>query len=201
MLNKKIKFLLIGSNNQGKIREIKDLLPKRIKIFSTNNFKNLKSPIENGKSFQENSFIKAKYYSDRTNMPCIADDSGLEIDLLNKSPGIYSARWAGRRNNFNKAIKKIFEKLNKKDKNWKNKKIIARFICSLTIFWSSKNYKTKTGIVEGLISTKKKGNNGFGYDPIFIPNGKKKTFGQMNFSEKKKIDHRYKAYKKIKKFL
>ena len=201
MLNKKIKFLLIGSNNQGKIREIKDLLPKRIKIFSTNNFKNLKSPIENGKSFEENSFIKAKYYSDRTNMPCIADDSGLEIDLLNKSPGIYSARWAGRRNNFNKAIKKIFEKLNKKDKNWKNKKIIARFICSLTIFWSSKNYKTKTGIVEGLISTKKKGNNGFGYDPIFIPNGKKKTFGQMNFSEKKKIDHRYKAYKKIKKFL
>ena len=201
MLNKKIKFLLIGSNNQGKIREIKDLLPKRIKIFSTNNFKNLKSPIENGKSFQENSFIKAKYYSDRTNMPCIADDSGLEIDLLNKSPGIYSARWAGRRNNFNKAIKKIFEKLNKKDKNWKNKKIIARFICSLTIFWSSKNYKTKTGIVDGLISTKKKGNNGFGYDPIFIPNGKKKTFGQMNFSEKKKIDHRYKAYKKIKKFL
>ena len=186
MLNKKIKFLLIGSNNQGKIREIKDLLPKRIKIFSTNNFKNLKSPIENGKSFEENSFIKAKYYSDRTNMPCIADDSGLEIDLLNKSPGIYSARWAGRRNNFNKAIKKIFEKLNKKDKNWKNKKIIARFICSLTIFWSSKNYKTKTGIVEGLISTKKKGNNGFGYDPIFIPNGKKKTFGQMNFSEKKK---------------
>ena len=201
MLNKKIKFLLIGSNNQGKIREIKDLLPKRIKIFSTNNFKNLKSPIENGKSFQENSFIKAKYYSDRTNMPCIADDSGLEIDLLNKSPGIYSARWAGRRNNFNKAIKKIFEKLNKKDKNWKNKKIKARFICSLTIFWSSKNYKTKTGIVDGLISTKKKGNNGFGYDPIFIPNGKKKTFGQMNFSEKKKIDHRYKAYKKIKKFL
>ncbi len=201
MLNKKIKFLLIGSNNQGKIREIKDLLPKRIKIFSTNNFKNLKSPIENGKSFQENSFIKAKYYSDRTNMPCIADDSGLEIDLLNKSPGIYSARWAGRRNNFNKAIKKIFEKLNKKDKNWKNKKIIARFICSLTIFWSSKNYKTKIGIVKGLISTKKKGNNGFGYDPIFIPNGKKKTFGQMNFSEKKKIDHRYKAYKKIKKFL
>ena len=201
MLNKKIKFLLIGSNNQGKIREIKDLLPKRIKIFSTNNFKNLKSPIENGKSFQENSFIKAKYYSDRTNMPCIADDSGLEIDLLNKSPGIYSARWAGRRNNFNKAIKKIFEKLNKKDKNWKNKKIKARFICSLTIFWSSKNYKTKTGIVDGLISTKKKGDNGFGYDPIFIPNGKKKTFGQMNFSEKKKIDHRYKAYKKIKKFL
>ena len=201
MLNKKIKFLLIGSNNQGKIREIKDLLPKRIKIFSTNNFKNLKSPIENGKSFQENSFIKAKYYSDRTNMPCIADDSGLEIDLLNKSPGIYSARWAGRRNNFNKAIKKIFEKLNKKDKNWKNKKIMARFICSLTIYWSSKNYKTKIGIVEGLISTKKKGNNGFGYDPIFIPNGKKKTFGQMNFSEKKKIDHRYKAYKKIKKFL
>ena len=201
MLNKKIKFLLIGSNNQGKIREIKDLLPKRIKIFSTNNFKNLKSPIENGKSFQENSFIKAKYYSDRTNMPCIADDSGLEIDLLNKSPGIYSARWAGRRNNFNKAIKKIFEKLNKKDKNWKNKKIKARFICSLTIFWSSKNYKTKIGIVKGLISTKKKGNNGFGYDPIFIPNGEKKTFGQMNFSEKKKIDHRYKAYKKIKKFL
>ena len=96
MLNKKITNLLIGSNNRGKLREIKDLLPKNLKIYSPNDFK-IKSPVENGKSFFENSLIKAKYFSNKTKMVCLADDSGLEVDILNKAPGIFSARWGGKK--------------------------------------------------------------------------------------------------------
>ena len=201
MLVKKIKEIYIGSNNKGKLREIRDLLPKKIKI-TTPKFYNIKSPKETSKSFKGNSLIKAKYYSKISRKICLADDSGLEIDLLNNSPGIYSSRWAGKNNNFNIAIKKVYKKINKKKKNWINTKfkVKARFRCALTLY--GPNFKTVTveGKIEGRISKRKIGSNGFGYDPIFIPNGKRQTFGQMKPSVKHKIDHRIKAFKKIRKF-
>jgi len=197
---KKISHLLIGSNNKGKLKEIKVLLPKRMKIYSTSDF-NIKSPLENGKTFEENSIIKSKYFSKKTKLPCLADDSGLEIDILNKAPGIYSARWGGKNSDFNKAIKKVYKELDKKDKNWKSKKIKARFICSLSISYLDKIIACVRGKIEGTISTEPKGNNGFGYDPIFIPNEKKLTFGEMSSKVKYKMDHRFNAFKKIKKFL
>ena len=200
MLNKKIKELIIGTNNKGKLKEIRDLLPKSIKTFSTSDFQ-LKSPIENGKNFSQNSLIKSKFFSKKTNLICIADDSGLEIDLLSKKPGIYSARWGGKNSDFKKAIKKVYRELNKKDKNWKNKKIKARFICALSICYLNKKLACVIGKVEGSISKKPRGKNGFGYDPIFIPNKKNKTFGEMGKSQKYRLDHRYQAFKKIKKFL
>ena len=200
MLKKKIKKLLIGTNNKGKLKEIRDLLPKNIVTLSTAEFK-LKSPRENGKSFKENSLIKSKYFSKKTNLICLADDSGLEIDILNKKPGIYSARWAGKKLDFKKAIKRVYKELNQKDKNWKKKKIKARFICALSISYLNKKIACVIGKVEGSISKKPMGKNGFGYDPIFIPLKSKKTFGQMKLSKKYKIDHRFKAFKKIKKFL
>tara|TARA_B100000029_G_C17515773_1_gene938003 strand:+ start:240 stop:842 length:603 start_codon:yes stop_codon:yes gene_type:complete len=199
MVKRKIIKILIGSNNKGKIKEIRDLLPQNITVLSPKKFK-LKSPPEKGKSFRENSIIKAKYFSKKTGMICISDDSGLEIDLLNKSPGIYSARWGGSKNNFNIAIDKVYKKLYRKDKNWKNKKVLARFVCSLTIYWPKGKIINSVGTIKGIISKKKIGKNGFGYDPIFIPFGKKITFGQMKPSLKYKIDHRYKAFKKIKRF-
>ncbi len=199
MLNKKIKKILIGTNNAGKLKEIKDLLPKSTKIFSTKDFK-LKSPKETGKSFLKNSLIKAKFFSKKTNLICLADDSGLEIDILNGKPGIFSARWGGAKNNFDKAISKVFRELYKKDKNWKLKKVKARFICALTIYWPNGKIVKSEGKIEGLVSQKKKGKNGFGYDPIFIPLKNKLTFGQMSPSKKYKIDHRFKAFKKIKRF-
>ena len=199
MKNKKIIEILVGTNNDGKLREIIDLLPNFYKIYSPKDYK-LKSPKENGKSFLENSLIKAKYFSLKTKKICIADDSGLEISLLNNQPGIFSARWGGKKNNFDLAIKKIYSKLSKKDKKWKNKIIKARFVCALTIFGLKKKPIQSLGIVNGKISRQKVGKNGFGYDPIFIPNGKNKTFGQMKYFDKLKIDHRMKAYKKIKKF-
>ena len=199
MKKKKIIELIIGSNNRGKLKEIRDLLPKRIKIYTPKKFK-LNSPNENGVSFKENSIIKAKYYSKKTGKICIADDSGLEIDILNKSPGIYSSRWGGKNSDFNLAIKKVFREINKKDKDWKSKKIKCRFICSLTIYWPNTTIKNVSGIIEGTISKSKKGKNGFGYDPIFIPLRKKITFGEMKPVLKFKIDHRFNAFKKIRKF-
>ena len=200
MIKKKNHELIIGSNNKAKIKEIRDLLPKHYNIFSPDFFK-LKSPKENGKTFIKNSLIKAKYFSKKTNKLCLADDSGLEIDLLNKFPGIFSSRWGGKNGDFNIAINKVYNELNKKDKNWKNKKIYARFVCALTIYGLKKKPIQSIGMVEGKISNKKRGKNGFGYDPIFIPKGKKLTFGEMKPNEKYKIDHRYLAFKKIKKFL
>ena len=200
MLNKKIKTLLIGTNNKGKLKEIRDLLPKRIKTLSISAFK-IKSTRENGKTFQENSLIKSRYFSKKGKLVCIADDSGLEIDVLNKRPGIFSARWGGKSSDFGKAIKKVYKELDKKDPNWRNKKIRARFVCALSLSFLNKKIACVVGKIEGTISTMPKGKNGFGYDPIFIPIKKKKTFGEMKPSHKYKIDHRYKAFKKIKKFL
>jgi len=199
MLKKKITKILVGTNNRGKLKEIKDLLPKSLEICSTSDFK-IKSPIENGKTFEENSLIKARYFSKKTKMICLSDDSGLEVDVLDGAPGIYSARWGGVKGNFFKAMNRVFKELNKKNKNWKTKKIKARFVCALTIYQPNNKIISSIGKIEGFISPIMKGKNGFGYDPIFIPTGKKITFGQMKMSEKYKIDHRFKAFKKIKKF-
>ena len=199
MKNKKISKILIGTNNRGKLREIANLLPKKVKVFSTKDF-NLKSPNETGKTFKSNALIKAKYFSKKTNLICLSDDSGLEIDVLKKKPGIYSARWGGKKSDFNKAMHKVYKELDKKDKEWRTKKITARFICALTIYWPNDFFVGVIGKVKGTISKTKKGNNGFGYDPIFIPSSSRLTFGEMSSSKKYKVDHRMKAFKKIKKF-
>jgi XTP/dITP diphosphohydrolase len=197
---KKISELLIGTNNKGKYKELRDLLPKYIKTYSTADFK-LRSPKENGLTFQENSIIKSKYFSKKIKLTCLADDSGLEIDMLNKDPGIYSARWGGKDSDFNKAIKRVYRELAKKDKNWQQKKIKARFICALSIFYIDKKIASVIGKVEGYISNEPRGNNGFGYDSIFILKNHKKTFGEITSAQKYKVDHRSVAFKKIKKFL
>jgi len=199
MLKNKIIKLLIGSNNKGKLKEIRDLLPKNLEIYCPHDFK-IKSPTENGKTFKENSLIKAKFFSKKSKMTCLSDDSGLEIDALDGDPGIYSARWGGKEGDFKKAMNRVFKELDKKDKNWRQKKIKARFVCALTIYDRNKEIINSIGKVEGCISPIIKGKNGFGYDPIFIPLEKKITFGEMRASQKYKIDHRFKAFKKIKKF-
>ena len=199
MLKKKITKILVGTNNSGKLKEIRDLLPKKLEIYSVSDFK-IKSPIENGKTFEENSLIKAMYFSKKSKMICLSDDSGLEIDVLDGAPGIYSARWGGKKGDFVRAMNRVFKELNKKTKNWQTKKIKARFICALTIYGPNQKTINSVGKIEGHISSSMKGKKGFGYDPIFIPKGKKITFGEMNSSKKYKIDHRFKAFKKIKRF-
>ena len=194
----KIKEILIGTNNKGKYREICNLLPNELKKYSPKEF-NIPTPKETGKSFEENSFIKASYFSKKTSLICLSDDSGLEIDLLKSEPGIYSSRWSGEKNNFDLAIKKIFEKMSNIKKDWTNDNT-ARFICCMTLLWpDGKNYSSK-GVIRGKISIAKKGKNGFGYDPIFIPDGYNQTFGEIESKLKMSIDHRFKAFLKIKKF-
>ena len=194
----KIEEIIIGTNNQGKYKEICDLIPDKIKKYSPKKL-DILSPEETGKSFKENSFIKASYFSKQANQICLSDDSGLEIDLLEGKPGIYSSRWAGIKNNFDLAIRKVFKEMSQVKKNWQSESN-ARFICCMTLYWpNGKNFFTE-GSIKGKISNTKKGKNGFGYDPIFIPDGYKQTFGEMDSKLKMSIDHRFNAFLKLKKF-
>ena len=192
----KIKEILVGTNNIGKYKEICDLLPEKLIKHSPKKF-NIFTPEETGKSFEENSMLKASYFAKKTNLICLSDDTGLEIDLLRGRPGIYSARWGGINNDFDLAIEKVFNEMNKTKKNW-SKDNFAKFICCLTLYYPDGKYYTSRGEVEGKISNIKKGTNGFGYDPIFIPKGYKKTFGEIDLKQKLLIDHRYNAFLKIK---
>jgi len=119
------------------------------------------------------------------------------IDLLSGAPGIYSSRWAGSTNNFDIAINKVYKELKKTRIKWNENKVFAKFISCLTVCWPNGKFISSTGTIKGRISEIKKGTNGFGYDPIFIPFGYEKTFGELNSQEKIKIDHRSKAFKKI----
>ena len=194
----KINEIIIGTNNEGKYKEISDLLPRGVIKHSPKEF-DILTPEETGKNFEENSLIKASYFSKKTNLICLSDDSGLEIDLLKGEPGIYSSRWSAEKNNFNLAIEKVYKKMNNIKKDWKNNNK-AKFVCCMTLSWpDGKSYSSK-GIIEGKISTIKKGKKGFGYDPIFIPNGYNHTFGEIESKIKISIDHRFKAFLKIKKF-
>ena len=193
----KINEILIGSNNKGKFKEISDLLPKKLKKVAPNELK-IGSPEENGKTFIENAEIKANFFSKKSKMITISDDSGLEINCLNGMPGIFSARLANEFGGFNNAMTEILKKVNKINKDKKTKDTKAKFVCALTIKWPDGKIISEIGEIEGNISLRK-GNNGFGYDPIFIPQGHSKTFGEMDYKEKISMDHRSIAFKKLEK--
>ena len=187
-----MKKILIGTHNDGKFKEIAYLVSKKYKKISPKTLK-IPSPKETGRTFSANSRLKAKFFSKDVNYSVIADDSGLCIKALQNKPGIYSARLAEKHGSFHKAMKVILNKLkNKNDRS-------ATFICSLSFKYPKKKIITVTGKVHGKISKKILGKKGFGYDPIFIPNHQKKTFGQMLKLKKINIDHRYVAFTKLRK--
>ena len=186
----KIDKILVGTHNKGKFIEMSDLLPKKIKKISPIDL-DIKSPIENGKTFEDNSEIKAEFFCKNSNLVTLSDDSGLEVDALNGEPGIFSSRFAEDLGGFENAMKKILERIKKINKGSK-----AQFISSLTIQWPDGKKITETGVIKGSL-TDIRGENGFGYDPIFVPEGYSKTFAEMNYKEKLKIDHRQIAYKKL----
>jgi len=187
-----MKKILVGTHNMGKFKEIAYLISKKYKKISPLSL-NIPSPKETSKTFTGNSSLKANYFSKFVNYPVISDDSGLCIKSLKNKPGIYSARLAKRKGSFFKAMKFILKKMkNKKDRS-------AYFICSLSYKEKRKKMVTKIGKIHGIISKKISGKNGFGYDPIFIPRNYTITFGQMIYSKKLKIDHRYIAFQKLKK--
>ena len=197
---KNIKEIVIASHNTGKVREIRSLLkPMGLKIYSAKKF-TINEPIEDGKTFKENSLIKSKNAALKSGIPAIADDSGLCILSLDNKPGIYSARWAGRKKNFNLAINKIENEM-RKNKLINKAARKAFFCCALSIYFPNNNYRVFEGKKYGHIQFPASGQNGFGYDPIFVPNGYKKTFGEMNFTYKERISHRSIAFKKMKEYL
>jgi len=186
-----MKKILIGTHNAGKFKEIAYLISKKYKKISPNSLR-IKSPKETGKSFISNSKLKVNFFSKYVNYPVISDDSGLCIQALNNKPGIYSARLAKKNGSFFKAMQFILKKM----KNKKNRK--ATFVCSLSYKNNDGKIVSVEGKLEGNISNKIAGKKGFGYDPIFIPLKKKITFGQMSKLKKIKMDHRFMAFKKLK---
>jgi XTP/dITP diphosphohydrolase len=189
------KQLLIATGNKGKLKEFQEYFKEyNIECISTEGF-DLDEPIENGKTFEENAIIKSKYYSEKTGLPALADDSGLCVKELDDDPGVYSARWAGKDKNFKQAIKKIENKLIAR--NIDLDKVTGFFYCALSIALPTGRNEVFSGQVNGKISFPARGDNGFGYDPIFIPKGKDKVFAEMEMQEKKELSHRSNALKEL----
>jgi XTP/dITP diphosphohydrolase len=189
-----MKKILVGTHNKGKFKEISYLISKKYTKISPLKLR-IKSPKETGKTFSSNSKIKVKFFSKFVNYPVISDDSGLCIKALRNRPGIHSARLAKRKGNFFLAMKSILKRL----KGKKNRS--AFFVCNLSYGNNLGKITSVEGKVHGKISDKIIGKKGFGYDPIFIPNKSNVTFGQMSKSKKIKTDHRYIAFKKLKKII
>jgi|TARA_B110000971_G_C19958122_1_gene476620 XTP/dITP diphosphohydrolase len=187
-----MKKILIGTHNKGKFKEIAYLISKKYEKVSPLKLK-IKSPKETGKTFLSNSKLKVNFFSRFVNYPVISDDSGLCVRALRNKPGIHTARLAKRKGGFLQAMKFILKKLEKK----KNRS--ATFICNLSYKYANGKIISVEGKINGNISDKILGKKGFGFDPIFIPNKKKITFGQMSKYKKIKIDHRFIAFKKLKK--
>ena len=187
-----MKKILIGTHNKGKFKEIAYLLSKKIKKISPVSLK-IKSPKETGKTFIANSELKANYFSKFVNFSVISDDSGLCIKSLNNKPGVYSARLAKKKGGFTNAMKYLLRKLEKKNNR------SATFICCLSLKSPNQKIINVVGQIKGTISKEILGKKGFGYDPIFIPKNRRKTFGEIPKFKKMKMDHRFIAFRKLKK--
>jgi len=192
--------LLVATRNQHKFREIKQILKSiPYRIINLNQLKSISKDLdvrETGKTFKANAILKAKAFSRQANLLTAADDSGLVIDALNGQPGIYSARFAN--NDFTTAMKKIINQL----KHVPFKKRTAKFVCVVALYDPDKKHLTTfTGETHGWITTSPKGNNNFGYDPIFLSQDLNQTFGQASFSQKNQVSARARAFIQLKQFL
>ena len=182
--------IVFATNNPNKLKEIQSLIPKEIEIISLKEIGCNEDIPETGDTLEANAFQKAHYIKDNYNYDCFADDTGLEIDELNGDPGVYSARYAGPERNANTNINKVLNEL----KGKKNRK--AQFRTAIALILKDEEHLFE-GKVEGYISKDKQGNEGFGYDPIFIPENDIRSFAQMSMQEKGAISHRGRAVKKL----
>lgn len=188
--------VIFASHNAGKIKEIKELLePLGIKVKSAVDV-DLPDVAETGTTFAENSLLKSQTIAKLTGVPCIADDSGLCVDALNGAPGVYSARYAPNRD-FVKGMEKLLEEMAQS----RNKSRKAHFSCVISLAFPDGEYKLFEGRVNGEIATVPSGDGGFGYDPLFVPEGYDCSFAQMPKSEKNKISHRGRAVAKLLEYL
>ena len=184
------KTLVVASHNPGKVREISALLaPFGLKVKSAAEL-DLPEPVEDGETFAENAAIKALAAARVSGLPALSDDSGLVVPALDGQPGIHSARWAGPNKDFNAAMRKIIDKVGDRDRS-------AHFICALALAWPDGTLEHFEGRVDGALVWPMRGNQGFGYDPIFVAEGFDITFGEMKPDEKHAISHRANAFRKF----
>lgn len=183
--------LVIASHNPGKVTEIRDLLrPYSVSVRSSEEL-GLPEPEETGTSFVANAELKARDAAARAGLPALADDSGLAVTALGGEPGIYSARWAGPSKDFAAAMAAVQEKLgNAADRS-------ARFVCALALAWPDGHCETFEGVVDGVLVWPPRGERGFGYDPMFLPQDRSETFGEMEPEAKHAISHRADAFAKL----
>ena len=189
--------LVLATRNQGKIEEfrriLEELAPGQIDLIGVDQFPHLVDVDETGLSFEENSLLKARYTSEATGLPAIADDSGLCVDALNGDPGIYSARWAGTHGDDRANLEKVLAQL----KDVPDEKRTAYFICVASLVLPDGRQKVAEGRFEGHILHSPVGNNGFGYDPIFQPLGMSISSAQMSAEEKDLVSHRGKSLRSL----
>jgi XTP/dITP diphosphohydrolase len=194
------KVLVVASHNRGKVREIADLLaPFAIEILSAAEL-GIPEPEETGSSFAENALIKAEAAARLSHLPALADDSGLEVEALDRQPGIYSARWAGPHKDFTLAMRNVEEKLMAKCALTPAQRR-AEFVCVLSLCWPDGRHREFEGRVQGSLVWPPRGSRGFGYDPMFLPDGFHVTFGEMGAEQKHLISHRARAFRKLREFL
>jgi XTP/dITP diphosphohydrolase len=186
--------LVIASHNAGKVVEIAEMIaPLNISAVSASEA-NVSEPEETGVTFEENAILKAEHCMHATGLASLADDSGLVVPAIGGAPGIYSARWAGPNKNFDVAFDRIRNELGSKPAD-------AYFICVLALCLPDGTTTSFEGRIDGTLVFPPRGNNGFGYDPIFIPEGYKVTFGEFDPNEKNRISHRARAFTKFMNFL
>ena len=181
--------LIFATNNNNKLEEVRQRLPHH-KILSMKDIQCFDDIAETGSTFEENALIKAQYIYSRFGLSCFADDSGLEVEALNGEPGVYSARYSGEHNNTEANMNKLLTKL----QGITNRK--AKFITVICLLLEGKEYFFR-GEIHGTITNERKGIEGFGYDPIFLPDGYTKTFAEMTTGEKNKFSHRALAIEKM----
>jgi len=192
--NLRLMKLVFASNNEHKIKEINSLLGNSFTLLSLKDINIMDDIPEEEPQLEGNALSKARFVYNATGSDVFADDTGLEIDALNGMPGVHSARFAGENKDSSANIEKVFSMLG----NTQNRK--ARFRTVIALILDKKEYLFE-GIVNGTIINDKRGSEGFGYDPIFIPDGKTQTFAEMDLSEKNKVSHRARAFEKLKDFL
>lgn len=186
--------IVFASNNKNKINEISQQLPKTIEVVSLADIGCTEDIPETGQTIESNASIKANYVTEKYGLPCFADDTGLEVEALDGEPGVFSARYAGEDKNDDKNMALVLAKLDQES----NRKARFKTVIALNI---NNEKHLFTGIVNGNITQEKIGTNGFGYDPIFAPEGFAETFAQMTIEQKNEISHRGKAVKQLVKYL
>lgn len=187
--------LVIASHNQGKVREIRELLaPFGIEPVSAGEL-NLPEPEETGTTFIANAELKALASATASGLPALADDSGLCVDALDGAPGIYSARWAGEGKNFAVAMEKVTQALDEQEVAPEDR--TAHFVCALCLAWPDGHTESFEGRVSGTLVWPMRGEHGFGYDPIFKPEGFDITFGEMEPQRKHDMSHRARAFEQL----